>query len=224
MTIQGLEMDRSSFLREAASFNKNTKSFTGTLLLTLQHPLCMRQRKKENMNNIPILNDKEKRKISIVNNTPAIFEIKENPAAISKAPFYEWEEQSEVSKWCGLIISISVKNKVDPDLVMAILYMETTHGWYDRIYPFRSSILPMNINFKYWRDLGVTKEILGCPYYNIEYGVMLISRIKERIENPTVEKIATIYNFLGAETVTDYGARVHSIYTKKPWIKKGCSA
>lgn len=176
------------------------------------------------MNNLPILNDKEKRRISIVNNTPAIFQIKENPSAISKAPFYEWEEQSEVSRWCGIITNVSNRYKIDPNLVMAIMYMETTHGWYDRIYPFKKSILPMNINYKYWRDLGVTKEILGCPYYNIEFDVILLSRIKDRIEEPSIAKIATIYNFIGAEIVTDYGARVHSIYIKKPWVKKGCVA
>jgi len=175
------------------------------------------------MNEKPILNDKEERKLSIINNTPAIFEIRDNPAAIPKAPFYEWDKQSEVAKWCGLIIGISTKHKVDPNLVMAIMYMETTHGWYDRIYPFRSSILPMNINYKYWRDLGVTKEILGCPFYNIEYGVVLISRIKARIRYPSVAKIASIYNFLGAEIVTDYGARVQSIYARTPWTSRGCA-
>ena len=80
------------------------------------------------MNNPQILNDRDKRKQSIIDNTPAIFEIKDNPAAVSKAPFYEWREQSEVSKWCGLILSIAAKHKVDPALVMSIMYMETTHG------------------------------------------------------------------------------------------------
>lgn len=174
------------------------------------------------MSDIPILNDKNQRKLSIINNTPAIFEISDNPAAVSRAPFYEWDAQSEVSKWCGLIISLANKHKLDPTLVMAIMYLETTHGWYDKIYPLRSTILPMNINYSYWQKLGVTKELLGCPYYNTEYGVILLLRIRDRIKTLNVAKIATIYNFLGAEKVSDYGARVYSIYNKKPWLKKGC--
>lgn len=104
---------------------------------------------------------------------------------------------------------------------MAIMYMETTHGWYDKLYPdflekqfpMRKSILPMNIYYSYWRDLGVTKELLNCPFYNIDFDMILLSRIKK----PSIEKIATIYNFLGAEKVNNYGARVNKIYYQQPW-------
>lgn len=101
------------------------------------------------------------------------------------------------------------------------MYMETTHGWYDRLYPARKTILPMNIHYRYWRQLGVTKESLACPYYNIEYGVILLSRIKARLEQPTVRKIATLYNFIGAEEVNDYGARVAALCREQPWNKAG---
>jgi len=90
--------------------------------------------------------------------------------------------------------------------------METTHGWYDAVYPMRKTILPMNLYYQYWRDLGITKENLGCSFYNIEFGVILLSRIQQRIENLTIAKIASIYNFLGAEKVNDYGARVAKLY------------
>ena len=175
------------------------------------------------MATVPILKDAESRKKSIIENTPAIFNIQDNPAAVGKASIYEIEVASEVVKWCGLIIQISQRYKIEPNLVMAILYMETTHGWYDKFYPLRKTIQPMNLHYHYWRQLGVTKETLKCPFYNIEFGVILISRIKERIEKPTVRKIATIYNFLGAEKVTEYGARVEKVYMQKPWTQKGCA-
>lgn len=73
-----------------------------------------------------------------------------------------------------------------------------------------------------WREPGVTKENLGCPFYNIEFGVILLARIQARIEQPTIAKIATIYNFLGAEKVNDYGARVAKLYITRPWTKEGC--
>jgi len=75
----------------------------------------------------------------------------------------------------------------------------------------------MNIHYKYWRKIGVTKELLECPYYNIEFGAILLSRIKARIENPSVKKIASIYNFLEAEKVTEYSARVEKLYLRRPW-------
>ena len=116
-----------------------------------------------------------------------------------------------------------MKYKIDATLVMAIMHMETTHGWYDGIFPLNlanKSVRPMNVHYQYWEELGVTKEKLGVPLYNIEYGIILLSRIQARIINPTVTKIATIYNFLGAEKVNDYGARVNHFYITKPW--QGC--
>lgn len=178
----------------------------------------------------PVLNDRDSRKDSIINDTLAIFEIAENSSANGSAPWYEVDSQSEVAKWCGVIIQISQKYEVDPRLAMAIMYMETTHGYYEKIYPdylesvypMRKSVLPMNINYRYWKDLGVTKENLACPFYNIEFGVILIKRIRDRIEDPGVSKIATIYNFIGAEKVNDYGARVYKLYLTQPWASNGC--
>lgn len=179
---------------------------------------------------IPILNQRAERKKSIVQDTPAIFEIAANKNADGSAPWFEADSKSEVGKWCGTIIQLSNKYGVDPRLTMAILYMETTHGYYEKIYPdfleeilpLRKSVLPMNIHYRYWRKLGVTKENLNVPLYNIEFGVIILKRIQDRISKPTIAKIASIYNFIGAENVTDYGARVSKIYFTQPWKSKGC--
>jgi hypothetical protein len=176
------------------------------------------------MDNIRVLSDSSVRKTSIVEDTPAIFNIEENPAAIGLEPLFELEMASQVAKWCGAIQMLAMKYEVDPSLAKAIMYMETTHGWYDKFYPYRKTILPMNLHYKYWRDLGVTKEKLECPFYNIEFGIILLARISRRLKDPTPRKVATIYNFLGAEKVSEYGARVAKIMRKKPWVVKGCSA
>lgn len=173
--------------------------------------------------NAPILLKEVDRKKSIIDNTPSVFPIAENPHADAKRPLVEIDGQSQVSKWCGEIIGVANKHKVDANLVMAIMHMETTHGWYDAFVPVNKTVRPMNIHYKYWQGLGVTKEKLQTPLYNIEYGVVLISRIQARISNPTVTKIATIYNFLGAEKVNDYGARVNYFYVTKPWQAQGCN-
>ena len=179
----------------------------------------------------PVLNMRDERKKSIIENTPAIFQIDSNAEASGAAPWYEVDSKSEVGRWCALIIQISRSHGVDPRLTMAIMYMETTHGYYEKAYPdfleniipLRKSVLPMNIHYRYWRQLGVTKDKLDCPHYNIEFGVIILKRIQERVENPTIAKIASIYNFIGAEKVTNYGARVAKIYLSQPWIEKGCS-
>jgi hypothetical protein len=44
-------------------------------------------------------------------------------------------------------------------------------------------------------------------------------RIQDRLDDPTPEKIATLYNGLMKEQVTDYGARVARYYKEKPWLK-----
>jgi len=175
---------------------------------------------------MPVINNELERKKSIIKNTPAIFEIADNPNAISTEPLIELNSQSEVIRWRVLIISSAQKHKVESRLAMAIMYMETTHGWYDKLYPnfldkkfpLKKSILPMNIRYTYWRKLGITKESIRCPYYNIDFGVILLSRIQARIKKPTIAKIASIYNFLGAEKVNNYGARVNKIYHQQPWI------
>jgi hypothetical protein len=120
---------------------------------------------------IPIINGELDRKKSIIENTPAIFEIRDNPSAVGTEPITELDSQSEVAHWCGLIILSVKKHGVDSRLAMAIMYMETTHGWYDKFYPdflekrfpMRRSILPMNINYRYWKKLGITKELVNCP-------------------------------------------------------------
>ncbi|MBL1261509.1 MAG: hypothetical protein COB33_013365 [Thiotrichaceae bacterium] len=49
------------------------------------------------MDAIAILNDMESRKKSIIENTPARFEIEDNPYAFGEEPFYEFEIASQVN-------------------------------------------------------------------------------------------------------------------------------
>ena len=75
----------------------------------------------------PITNKSSERKISIIENTPAVFEISDDLNVVDTAPIYEIDSKSEVVRWCGLIIHVSERHNVDPRLAMAIMYMETTH-------------------------------------------------------------------------------------------------
>jgi uncharacterized protein YlaI len=94
--------------------------------------------------------------------------------------------------------------------------------------PDSKSYRPMNLYYNVWKklcdDYHIDEHSLKSdPLKNIELGAILLKRISERIKNPTIEKIATIYNFIGAEKVTDYGARVGVIYREKLWEKHNWS-
>lgn len=176
------------------------------------------------MDKIVALKSSDERRDSIINNTPSVFPIADNPKASGAKPIYELGSESQVAKYCGTIQQVARKHGVAPSVAMAIMYMETTHGWYDAVNPLRKTILPMNIHYSYWKKLGVTPEKLNVPAYNIEYGIILIRRIQDRVENPSISKIATLYNFIGAEKVSSYGARVATIHHHKPWTKAGCKS
>jgi hypothetical protein len=113
---------------------------------------------------------------------------------------------------------------VDANLVKAIMYMETTHGYYDAILELfnkNKSILPMNINVDYWGSTFGSREELKNPEKNIEAGVEIVDRIKKLLPaNASVEGIATLYNNINAKKVSEYGARVKAIYDEKPWVVK----
>lgn len=210
-----------------------------------------------------VLSKKEDRKTSILNNTPAIFNITDTYGLLGKAPVHSLDIFDEVDLYEDIIEKIANKYSVDSDLVKAIAYLETTQGWYDRgnlfakstfdkvvrripflpistleflgvnqkiseKIPDAKSYRPMNLFYKEWEDLCVENNIteldlIKSPEKNIQLACILLKRIEERIPNPTIEKIATIYNFLGAEETREYGARVKQIYLNKEWKKTNSS-
>ncbi len=117
----------------------------------------------------------------------------------------------------------AAKQKVDPDLIRAIIYAENAHGHYFGAARAAEglgkagSIFPININLEKWRDLGFAGRNPSNPEDNIRVGVTLVKRIIERLENPTSEAIGTLYNSLPQDRVTDYGAYIGRLLQEKPW-------
>jgi hypothetical protein len=176
-----------------------------------------------------ILGVSDFRKKSIIENTKAEFIIEENLSADGGKPIYELASQEQVSENEQFIIVSAQKYKLDPDFVRAIIYMESTHGYYDKFCDLNTplcrvgenkSILPMNIYVRYWEGLGFIREDLENPAKNIDAGCLILQRIWERVKNPTIRKVASIYQILSSLEVTDYGARVQNIYEQKLWLKK----
>ena len=150
------------------------------------------------------------------------FEVKNDlPGQGLSAPIYELDLMSEVKRLDSFIVSSANKWGVDPDLARAIMYMETTHGYYDVILATvdkNKSILPMNINQSYWGAMFGTRASLKDEKFNIDQGVRILSYLQKYTTGDyNISKIATLYNDLSATSVNDYGRRVLSIYRDKPW-------
>lgn len=164
-------------------------------------------------------NDVVSRKNAILNKGEADFILLPDLTPNDSVPTYVMPLFSEVSDNDMIIREEAKDAGVDADLVKAIIYVETTQGWYDRYYPYNKSVRPMNIQSEYWKDLGYSREELETPRLNIRAGIDLIKRIQKQIPNASVSVIATLYNDLNAKYINDYGARVDVIMKGKPWVK-----
>ena len=155
--------------------------------------------------------------------TSCRFVVSENRKADGSEPFYELASASEVDRHSALIDFAAKKTGVDGRLIRAIMYMETTHGYYDAPLSWvgkNKSILPMNINAAYWGTTFGSRTDLEKPAENIMAGAEMLKRIIANLpKGASVREIATLYNNLNATTVSSYGARVESIYKAEPWKK-----
>ncbi len=161
-----------------------------------------------------------KRKINILQDSREKFKVLPNDDADDTEPFYTFGYFSEVNRNKNIIEDASTREGVNPDLTKAIVHLETTQGYYDRIYEVvdkNKSIRPMNIRSDYWKGLGYSRDDLKIPEKNIEAGVKLLRRIKNNMPDANDEDIATVYNNLGAQKVSDYGARIKRLMKEKPW-------
>lgn len=109
----------------------------------------------------------------------------------------------------------------------------------DLVLPQADSILPMNVKRSLWggllndgetysrryveagRDKGVVidqaRDVFDDPRLNIRAGAILLKRIQDRLADPSIRNIATLYNGLGQRAVTNYGAQVERAYQSREW-------
>ncbi len=145
--------------------------------------------------------------------------------------------RQRVEKLAPLIEAEAERQGVDPDLVRAIVYAENARGWFKDdvalkqvgeplmqvplIGPYvgreRETILPMNIHRDVWRDLVDEDADFFVPEKNIKAGVTLIKRIADRLDDPSPEKIATLYNQTNRNSVTPWGDLVGRAYAARAW-------
>ena len=151
------------------------------------------------------------------------FKVSANKTADGSEPLIELSAFSEVSRHAANIDKVSKELGLDANLIRAIMYIETTHGYYDAplsLFGANKSILPMNVNVAYWGDTFGTRKDLQKPYPNIRAGGMILQRIISNLPaDASISQIATLYNNINASSVSNYGARVQKIYEGKLWGK-----
>jgi len=184
----------------------------------------------------PVFNNSSMRQKILLSNEAARFDIKENSSlgdptlkertlqSIFKSEDFGnkvvWEHTKTIEK-------IAKKHGMDPDLVKSVMWTENARGHYlginnlaDRLGKSTSQA-PMNINGEIWGGLfDKPGKKLNNTEDNIEAGVILLKRISDRIENPTPEKIGSIWNFTGRENINEIGKEIGNAYRTKPWSKK----
>jgi hypothetical protein len=152
-------------------------------------------------------------------------EVSPNPLASGKASLIERPQDSMVGPNERHIIDMATKYGVDPDLIRATVFMESTHGGYGGLGAAAEALgvakshLPMNINTNYWGDTWGKPKDLRDRRNNIEAGTRMLQAIGKVMPGASIAQRATIYNSSGKKKVTDYGARVQSIYNDKSWRK-----
>jgi len=161
------------------------------------------------------------RKQCVINGGGCLFSIQDNPLANNDSPWYELPMMSQVDDYGTNIDIASFLTGVDNRLIRAIMYVETTHGYYDAPLAklgLNKSILPMNINISYWGNTFGTRKQLEIPIYNVCAGAFMIRSLQNNLSPEVpISHIATLYNNLYATYVSDYGALVARIYALQPW-------
>jgi RHS repeat-associated protein len=149
------------------------------------------------------------------------FPVSENPNADATQAWHEVGAlgNAAVRRYGKEIDAATALTGVDPDLLRTAIYMENSRGWYDAVGgPLRQSIRPANINVNFWgQALGLTRAQLNDPAMNILAGARILSGIQANVQGGNIRAIGTLYNKLGATTVTNYGARFGAIYSIQPW-------
>jgi hypothetical protein len=143
------------------------------------------------------------RRLMILLNVFCTFNVADNPAARAYPdPVWSLHFTEEVSANTVFIEDEARRLSLDPDFVKAIVWLETTHGWYDRAKKEPDTIRPMNVHRSAWKEMsypGKGTLNFNDVQDNIRAGVYILSELWKRVEQPSIERVATLYNSLGAD-------------------------
>ncbi len=152
--------------------------------------------------------------------------IENNPNANYNWPWYTWDWLGKyyINKYNPIIEKYSNQNNIPSDIVRAIMYNEAATGHkgpfnnLGDIFHISGSQMPMNIQGKTWGNFQGHIYDTYIPEQNIELGVLLIKQLYNSLDNPTPDRIGTLWNETGANQINDVGARVKTAFETKPWL------
>ena len=179
----------------------------------MREELARQKHRKENR--WPRLDREPDRQESILEDSVGYIDVADSQDADPETPWYSVHDNGYygVARNNARILREAERLNVDPDLVRAIMYVEYANGFgyggpAQYVLGRADSLYPMNIRPNPWQGLVGEQEDLNDPDANVRAGVTLIKRISNRLSDPSIAKIATLYNSLAKDQVTDYGARV----------------
>ena len=179
----------------------------------------------------PVLFKEADRRRSIIENTLGAIYVAPNPEADPNAKPYHLEHvgRHQVKLHDDLIEREAKRQGIDPDLVRSVMYLENAQGWYGHLSEGMpkwapeslqsDTILPMNVSQTGWNGLGFSPQNAHNPEANVAIGTQILGKIQDRLVNPNVATIGTLYNGLGFDQVSDYGAQLQEIFDAKPWLE-----
>lgn len=174
---------------------------------------------------------------AIMSNVPAQFPIVANERArVDLAVLVNHRRAREISLTYEKDVErIAAEAGVDPLLMKAILYYENAsssdfrfwlkrqtedmESWTFGLFQGSNTVPPMRVNAKMFGSiLDGKSNSLHDPIRNLRTAALLIRRIQDRVSAPaSSEAIASIYQFLGRERISDYGLTVARIMQDQPW-------
>ncbi|MBQ8784953.1 MAG: hypothetical protein IJZ59_02800 [Alphaproteobacteria bacterium] len=172
--------------------------------------------------------DERQRIMALKNGQHLKLNIKNNDKANYNWPWYtlDWLGKYYVNKYSDSIEKYANKYNISPDIVKAIMYNEAATGHKGGannladLFSMSGSQMPMNIQGKTWGNFQGKYYDTYDAEQNIELGVRLIKQLYGSIDNPTPDKIGTLWNDTGAYIINNVGARVKTAYETKPWEEK----
>ena len=136
------------------------------------------------------------------------FVVNDNPRVKGDEPMLEISRFSSVKQHQAIIDQVARDTGVDARLIRSIMYMETTHGYYDAplaVLDWNKSILPMNINVAYWGSVFGDREALKKPANNIKAGARMIARIQANTHGAVAFSTKLLKDFDGIWNATFQG-------------------
>ncbi|MEP3245494.1 MAG: hypothetical protein ABJN40_01725 [Sneathiella sp.] len=128
--------------------------------------------------------------------------------------------REQVTQYENIIEKHAHTFSISPDFLKSIVYLETTHGWYDVLDPDPDTILPGNVYADLWKGLGIKKAEMRDPDKNIHATAQILGKLWEATKDPTVQKVASLYNNIKVSEVSQYGRTVEQYMYEKPWESK----